>query len=181
MGIFYRALLTIVFISFMVSQARANDAELVNIANKPLVPLAPIHQAKVCILKIIAEKMNATLPAIEQWPTLRLEGEVSLKYYQDQVEPWWNFRPDMFTNVFVPNSNEVFLFTEKAYYKRHKRSIFDSLAHELVHYIQVMVNKIDLKADPMNAEMAESEAVSIQTWFRETYEPQKSDHFSCPY
>lgn len=169
MGKFYLVLLVFAFISAKSVAAPAPE----------LFAPGPIRAAAPCILKIIATHMNIELKSEIAAPTLRLQGETSLVYFQDRMADWWKFRPDMFANVYTPLSGEIFLMLEKQYYNRFKRSPFDSLAHELVHFLQVQYLKFDLAADPMAAEAAESQAVAEQTWFREAFEPQKSTVFPC--
>ncbi|MFN7728157.1 MAG: hypothetical protein ACK5P7_03265 [Bdellovibrio sp.] len=114
-------------------------------------------------------------PEIDR-PVIRPETSTALKDYQDSIEKFWDWRPDAFLNVFVPLKNEIFLFTEVGYYRSRGRSIFDSLAHELAHYLQFTYRGADM-AD----ESLEGEAVQVQTWFRETYRAQfQGDEFVCP-
>ncbi|MBI4374950.1 MAG: hypothetical protein HY549_00720 [Elusimicrobia bacterium] len=63
------------------------------------------------------------------------------------------------------------MIDEAAYYRRLKRSIDDSLAHELAHFIQVRYRGARLEQDPM----LEEEAIHVQVWFRETFVPDGAD------
>ena len=54
--------------------------------------------------------------------------------------------------------------TAPSVYERRASTPDDSLAHELVHYLQVKY--LD---EPLDDDWAESRAVEIQRWFRTTY------------
>ncbi len=110
-------------------------------------------------------------------PLVRLEHETSLKEFQDAVEPQWGFRPDAFLNVYVPRLGQIFLMSNRASYK-HGRSIFDSLAHELVHFIQVKYRGIDIG---QFGDAEEFDAIVTQNAFREKYGHLIQDgRFVCP-
>ncbi len=116
------------------------------------------------ILQQVLIKKNIPFRADLEIPKLFVESKTPLKQFQDAVEQQWGFRPDIITNAYVVQSNEIYLLDEAAYYDQTKRCIDDSLAHELTHYVQVKYKKYDL-----NDESLEWDAVEIQTWFRETF------------
>ena len=60
--------------------------------------------------------------------------------------------------------NEICLGDGETYYRRLNRTLDDSLAHDLVHYIQARYFNDDLASDS-----SEALAIAVQTWFRETY------------
>lgn len=143
-----------------------------------LYPAQPILDSRDCILKIVAGKMSVQLNAGITAPVVRTQSNTSLKDYQDSIEQFWGIRPDVFTNVYNPIRNELFLLTEKNYYEKYKRSVYDSLAHELVHFIQKQYKQVDLNEGGDSLEM---EAVEIQTWFRDNYtQSVNKDKFICP-
>ena len=98
------------------------------------------------------------------FPKIYYASTTPLKKFQDSIEKQWGFRPDVFTNAFAVDNNEVFILDDADYYIKHGRCMDDSLVHELVHYIQVKYQGWDL-AD----ESLEWDAVSIQTEFREEF------------
>ena len=116
------------------------------------------------ILEQVLLKKNLTYRPEISKPKLFLESKTELSYFQEAMLPQWGFKPDIFTNAFAVLKNEVFLSDHAAYYKKHKRCMDDSLAHELTHYVQTKYQNYDL-AD----ESLEYEAVEIQTWFREVH------------
>ena len=72
------------------------------------------------------------------------------------------YRPEEITNAFAIENNEIYLLDDANYYKRLKRCIDDSLAHELVHYIQTKYQGWDISQD----ESLEWEAIDIQSELR---------------
>lgn len=66
--------------------------------------------------------------------------------------------------------NEIYLSDGADFYLRLKRTLDDSLAHELVHYIQARYFGEDLSTDG-----CEVQAVEVQRWFREEYALAKRD------
>ena len=58
--------------------------------------------------------------------------------------------------------NEIYLADDPAYYRRLRRTLDESLAHEYAHYLQVRYFAANL-AD----ETCETEAVAVQFAFRE--------------
>ncbi|MDD5628148.1 MAG: hypothetical protein PHU21_03725, partial [Elusimicrobia bacterium] len=114
------------------------------------------------VLSIMGVAARPELPM----PPLYLQDKTPLKQFQDAVEPQWQMRPEMFLNVYVAARNEIYVLNEAEYYQRVGRFVDDSIAHELVHYVQVMYKKIPIEQfdDGM-----EGEAISVQTEFRERY------------
>lgn len=116
------------------------------------------------ILEQVLLKKNLSYRPDVLKPKLFVESKTKLSYFQEAMLPQWGFKPNIFTNAFAVLKNEVFLSDGAAYYKKHKRCVDDSMAHELTHYVQTKYQNYDL-AD----ESLENEAVEIQTWFRETF------------
>ncbi|MFC1679936.1 hypothetical protein ACFL2T_06980 [Elusimicrobiota bacterium] len=114
-----------------------------------------------CILMAVAHNMNVTLREDVPLPEILLESQTPLKVFQDSIEPQWGMRPSVFLNAYIPGENRVFLMDEAGYYRRTGRFIDDSLAHELVHFVQVKYRG-DMSMD-------ESQAIWVQTWFRDNY------------
>ncbi|MCX5795254.1 MAG: hypothetical protein NTY77_07170 [Elusimicrobia bacterium] len=125
----------------------------------------PKHDLQ-CIFEGVLAIMKVAPRSDAAMPPLYLQDKTPLKQFQDAVEPQWQMRPDMYLNVYVAARNEIYVLNEAQYYQRVGRFVDDSIAHELVHYVQVMYRKIPIEQfdDGM-----EGEAVSVQTEFRERY------------
>lgn len=119
-----------------------------------------------CILSAVASQMGVALRGDVPVPKVFYGSNTPLRQLQDAVEPQWGFRPDVFANVYVFARNEIYLWDDAAYYARMNRSIDDSLAHELAHFIQVKYQNATFEG---GGEDLESQAVHVQTWFRENY------------
>jgi hypothetical protein len=83
---------------------------------------------------------------------------------QTAAERQWGFRPEVFTTTYATASNEVYLIDEARLYDRYGGTLDDSLAHELVHYIQA-----HYLGDRFTTDWSESEAVEVQGWFRREF------------
>lgn len=117
-----------------------------------------------CTLEVIAEHMGIALGS-EPLPEIRVASQTTLSEFQDDVEPQWGIRPEVVVNVYVVSANRIYLLDDASYYGKYGRTIDDSLAHELVHYLQVRYQKMDR----LDGEAAEYTAVMEQNWFRENY------------
>jgi len=113
------------------------------------------------ILESVARQMNVTLRADEPLPKIYLESATSLEQFQDAVEQQWNFRPPRFANVYAVTNNEIYLTDDPGYYRRVRRTLDESLAHEFAHYLQVRYFAANL-----SDETCETEAVAVQMAFR---------------
>lgn len=136
-------------------------------------PLAHANPMKLsysldCLLKITAMKKGILLKENIPKPKIFLESQTPLQQFQDAIEPQWNMRPDFFLNAYVAHLNEIYLMDDEKYYTRNGRFIDDSLVHELVHFLQVKYQNVNLSDGD---ESIEGEAIAIQTWFRESYFP----------
>jgi len=107
--------------------------------------------------------MGITLRAEVPLPPVFVASETPLQQFQDAIEAQWGFRPDLIANAYAARTNEIYLLDSAAYYRKHGRFIDDSLAHELVHYLQVRYQNADIR----DGEWLEADAVMVQTWFRE--------------
>ena len=99
-------------------------------------------------------------------PKFYFKSSTPLKQFQDAIEKQWGFRPDVFTNAFAVDNNEVYILDDAEYYRRNKRCMDDSVVHELVHYIQVKYQNWDLSDESL-----EWDAIDKQTEFRNIYCP----------
>jgi hypothetical protein len=118
------------------------------------------------ILEAVAQYKKITLREDIPKPQIFFESNCTLKQFQDAIEPQWHMRPDAFLNAYIFAKNEIYLIDEPGYYVRLNRFIDDSLAHELVHYIQVKYQGFTAQ---YGGEDMEGDAIGVQTWFRETY------------
>jgi hypothetical protein len=112
------------------------------------------------ILESVARQMNVTLRPDEPLPEIHLESTTPLAQFQEAVAGQWKFRPPLFANVYVVARNEIYLTDDARYYRRLRRTLDESLAHEFAHYIQVRYLGANL-AD----EGCEVEAVAVQFAF----------------
>lgn len=126
----------------------------------------PLTYSPSCILNAVTKQMDIKVREDIPLPTVYVASKIPLKQFQDAVEPNWKIRPKMVVNVFVPDRNEIYLLDDASYYKKTNRFIDDSLAHELVHYIQVKYKGVSPDSDDF---YLEDEAVLHQTRIREEY------------
>ena len=115
------------------------------------------------MLREVARHMNVTLRDDVPAPVVLLESETPLRRFQDAIAAQWGFRPHTFANAYVASRNEIYLVDDASYYRRLRRTLDESLAHELAHYVQVRYFNADL-SDPSS----EIDAVAIQQRFRES-------------
>lgn len=147
-------------------------------ASYSLIPGESVIEARDCILKIMAKKKNIQLRDDIAPPTVKPEGIFSLTDFQDSAEMVWGFRPDQYTNLYNFKTGDVFIFTDRSYYEKTQRSVYDSLAHELTHFLQHRYQHADFT---QGDDMVEYDAVENQTWFRENFQAQfQGDRFICP-
>lgn len=121
------------------------------------------HPVEFIFAKVLEKKRLAQRDDIP-FPKFYYQSKTPLKQFQDAIEKQWGFRPDFFTNAFAVANNEVYILDEADYYRKMGRCMDDSVAHELVHYLQVKYQNWDLSDESL-----EWEAVDIQTAFREEF------------
>jgi hypothetical protein len=114
------------------------------------------------ILESVARQMNVTLRPEVPLPRILFESSTPIAQFQDAVAPQWRFRPPRVANVYVMARNEIYLTDDPGYYRRLRRSLDESLAHEFAHYLQVHYFAADLAE-----ESCETEAVAVQFAFRD--------------
>lgn len=120
-----------------------------------------LHEEPHLILARVARQMNVELRIDEPPPRVFLESRTPLAQFQDAVQPQWKHRPARFANVYVVARNEIYLSDDPAYYRRMRRTLDESLAHEFTHYLQARYLGYDL-AD----ESCEAQALDVQMAFR---------------
>jgi hypothetical protein len=113
------------------------------------------------ILEAVAERMGVALRPDIPPPAIRFESRTALERLQAAAERQWGFRPAVFTTTYATATNEVYLIDEARLYEQYGGTLDDSLAHELVHYIQA-----HYLGDRFTTDWSEAEAVAIQHWFR---------------
>lgn len=99
-------------------------------------------------------------------PVIVYAKDINLQNFQNEVEPQWGLKPDFITNVYLAYLNKIYLLDEKSYYEQNGRCIDDSLAHELVHFVQVKYRNIPIQYFDDSMEM---EAIDIQSRFRDEF------------
>ena len=97
-------------------------------------------------------------------PEIKFASQVSVKEFQDDIEPQWGLRPDEVLNAYVVAKNRIYILDDQAYYDRHSRCIDDSIVHELTHFVQSRYQGFDL-----HDESLEWDAIGIQSEFRSQY------------
>lgn len=98
---------------------------------------------------------------------LRTSDVTTLTEFQDGIENFWKFRPDVFLNTYNAVSNEIFLYVGMDRYKS-PRTPLDSLAHEYTHFFQFLKKNKDLELIAEDSDNDESGAIRIQEKFRES-------------
>jgi hypothetical protein len=136
-----------------------------------------LKQAEPCILNVVAKKSNVVIKPELPIPDLMLEQNVDMEQYKKDVQEWFGFEIDQVTNFFFATKNKIYLITDNAYYTKTNRSPYDSLAHELTHYIQW--NYQGATKDDLGTDGAEMSAIDVQTWFRETYKLGPKSIITC--
>lgn len=117
------------------------------------------------IFEKVLEKKNLQKRPEIPFPKFFWASSTPLVYFQDAIESQWGgYRPDIITNAYAMKSNEIFILDEAHYYESKGRCMDDSVAHELVHYLQDRYQHWDFNDDGL-----EWQAVEIQTAFREEY------------
>lgn len=116
------------------------------------------------ILEEVAQRMRVTLRPDVPLPAIFIESTIPLRQFQDAMQAQWRFRPPVVSNAYAVERNEIYLSDDASFYRRMKRTLDDSLAHELVHYIQAKYFNEDLSTDG-----CEVQAVEVQRWFRDIH------------
>ena len=130
--------------------------------NASATPTAKLKNSVESIFQKVLEKKHQELRPEIAFPKIFYSSKIPLKQFQDAIEKQWGQRPKEITNAFAIENNEIYLLDDANYYKRLKRCIDDSLAHELVHYIQTKYQGWDISQD----ESLEWEAIDIQSELR---------------
>ncbi len=131
-------------------------------------PLAQLKYSMDFILNEVLLQMHQKPDPTIALPDLKLASQTTLADFQNDIEKQWNFKPGGITNAYVAASNRIYLWDDLEYYQKHKRCLDDSLAHELVHYVQVQYQKIPISQFD---DFMESEAIHVQNAFREKFCP----------
>jgi hypothetical protein len=140
-------------------------------------PAGPVrlHFEPRFILEQVAERMQVTLRPDVALPAIFVESATPLRQFQDAMEAQWQFRPPLIANSYSIATNEIYLSDDESFYRRFKRTLDDSLAHEFVHYIQAKYMNEDLTTDA-----CEMQAAEVQRWFREAHVLARQDVAASP-
>lgn len=144
--------------------ARVSESAGKTRAAGPSAQVATLQHDPQFILEAVARRMGITLRPELAPPAILLESRTPLERLQAAAERQWGFRPRVFTTTYASAGNEIYLIDDAALYAQHGGTPDDSLAHELVHYLQATYLK-----DRFTTDWSESEAVAVQTWFRKEY------------
>ena len=116
------------------------------------------------VLAQVAQRMGVTLRPEIAPPAVFLESVTSVAQFGDAIAVQWGFRPHVFSNAYAVERNEIYLIDDPSFYARLGRTIDESLAHELAHYIQVKYLNADLAVPAW-----EQDANAVQAWFRDVH------------
>lgn len=116
------------------------------------------------VLAQVAQRLGVTLQPELAPPAVFLESATPIAQFRDAIGAQWGFRPHVFGNAYAVARNEIYLIDDPGYYARLGRTIDESLAHELAHYVQVQYLNADLTLPSW-----EDEAIAVQSWFRDLY------------
>jgi len=133
------------------------------LAKTPTKTVKPNYTLEFILEKILEYKKIEINHSILN-PKIFYKSQIKLKQFQDAIEKQWGQRPTEITNAYAINNNEIYLLDDEEYYRKTNRCIDDSLAHEIVHFVQVKYQNYDI-----NDESLEWDAVDVQTWFRENF------------
>ena len=127
--------------------------------NKEIKDIKNFRQYSEDILKIVINKKGLKINEKIPQPKIITEDEITLKEFNENL----GYSPDFFNGIFpyyVQKHNKIIVLNN---------SKLDTLAHEFVHYFQAKYQKINIEEiyDPGNS--LESEAVTVQKWFKEKY------------
>jgi hypothetical protein len=116
------------------------------------------------VLAQVAARMGVTLdPAIAP-PAVLVESATPIARFREAIGAQWGFLPHAFGNAYAVERNEIYLIDDPSYYDRLGRTIEDSLAHELAHYVQIKYLDADLAASAWK-----QDAIAVQAWFRDLH------------
>jgi hypothetical protein len=119
-----------------------------------------------CVLAAVAGKKGVALDASRPAPMVLYGSKIPLtRFLEAAKEQLAGFVPDRVMNMYTVKTNEIYLNDAASTYGRHGRIIDDSLAHEYAHFIQVAYDGRTMGDG--SDDFLESEAVAVQTWFRE--------------
>jgi hypothetical protein len=146
-------LYTVVMVVFLALSIQAKDVQL--------------RYTPEFVLSKVLEIMKKT-PSQQSLPEIRFASQSRLKDFQDDVESQWGFRPEVMTNAYVAHLNRIYLLDSSNFYQKYDRCLDDSMAHELVHFVQVRYMKIPIEQFDDSMEW---QAVDVQNEFRALYCP----------
>lgn len=147
------------FVSLLFTSTFAKE-----VYRSPARPVAKFKYSIEFIFEKVLEKKGFTKNDSIPFPLFYYESKTPLIQFQNAIFEQWGFKPDQITNAYVLKNNEIYITDDAEYYLRLGRCIDDSVAHELVHYVQAKYNGWDI-----NDESLEWQAIEIQTAFREEY------------
>lgn len=122
-----------------------------------------------CIARAVAKNINIDYDPHIPLPKLYFSSSADLREYQNSVSLQRDGdRPLEVSNTYVIATNAIYVIDDMAYYEKHERFIDDSIAHELVHYFQVVYKKFrQVDLEQMDAEM--TAIFEGQNWFRDNF------------
>lgn len=129
-------------------------------ADAPAEPLRPRLDPQFALAQV-AERLGVRLRPEIPPPTVRFESATPIAEFRGAIGVQWGFRPHVFGNAYAVERNEIYLIDDPSVYAQLGRTIDESLAHELAHYVQVKYLNADLAVP-----LWEDDAIAVQAWFR---------------
>ncbi|NCN39804.1 hypothetical protein GW916_01010 [bacterium] len=126
----------------------------------------PLAHSPQCTFQAVASKMGVPIDESIPLAKVDVQSESLLQDFQDSVFDQYGFKPNTFASVYIQKQNRIFLIDDLEVYAPMNRFVDDSLAHELVHYVQVMYQGL---VNDGSSDQLEMDAIKIQTWYRETF------------
>jgi hypothetical protein len=126
----------------------------------PITP-SPLRYTPECILQAVLKYKNATPRLDLPIPKIYLGSETTLRQMRDALYPHqWTALPTEFSNAYAykQGRNEIYLLDDAKYNAKHGRYTDDSLAHELIHFVQVKYQNADLSQDEFVAKLLAADA-----------------------
>jgi hypothetical protein len=151
-----RAIFSILLI---LSSVQANAAGIL-----PASELEHVRNSVPCVLDFVLKKNWKTFDSAIPLPRVVFSHEVTVEEFNKSVASPYTYYPTV-QNAFVPKENTIYLDSRTVVYEKYGKTLIDSLAHELTHYVQHFY--WHYTEEDAYSDGAESLAVRTQFAFRE--------------
>ena len=131
---------------------------------------ARLRYDETCILRLVAAEMEIPLKKEVSLPAVYFGSKVPFAQFLAAYRTQSNAEPTQVLNMYMLNSNEIYISDKASNYASFGRSMDDSLAHEYVHYLQVKYRGYTVRDFVEDFEDSlENQAIRYQVSFREKY------------